>query len=72
MTDSHRLSEVTSKGKPVALMRALDEEQLALGRDPEFWKMIEARRKEKTITHEELMARLAKRDRLAKKIRKAA
>lgn len=48
---------VTRKGKPVALVlgvEGLDEEQLQLGSSEKFWKLIEARRRQKTISRREL------------------
>lgn len=41
----------------------LDEEQIELGSDPEFWKLIEARRAQKTISRAELERRLDEADR---------
>jgi hypothetical protein len=44
---------LTREGKPVALMVGLsemDQEQLELGSSDRFWKLITARRKEKTIS----------------------
>ena len=45
---------VTRKGKPVALIIGIDEEQLDLGRDDSFWKLIEDRRNQDTVGREEL------------------
>lgn len=45
---------VTRKGKPVALIIGIDEEQLDLGRDDSFWKLIEERRNQDTVGREEL------------------
>ncbi len=45
---------VTRKGKPVALIIGIDEEQLDLGRDDSFWKLIEERRSQDTVGREEL------------------
>ena len=48
---------VTRKGKPVALVlgvEGLDEEQLQLGSSDKFWKLIETRRRQKTISRREL------------------
>jgi len=48
---------VTRKGKPVALVlgvEGMDEEQLQLGSSEKFWKLIEARRRQKTISRREL------------------
>jgi antitoxin (DNA-binding transcriptional repressor) of toxin-antitoxin stability system len=60
---------VMRKGKPVALIvgtDGLDAEQWELCSSPKFWKLIEARRKQKTIPLEELERRLAERDRRAR------
>lgn len=43
---------VTRNGKPLVVMlgvKGKDLEQVELGLDPEFWKMIQRRRKQKTI-----------------------
>ncbi len=45
---------VTRKGKPVALIIGIDEEQLDLGRDDSSWKLIEERRNQDTVGREEL------------------
>ena len=48
---------VTRKGKPVALVlgvEGLDEKQLQLGSSEKFWKLIEARRRQKTVSRREL------------------
>jgi hypothetical protein len=47
--------------KPVALIvgvEGLDREQLELGSSDKFWRLIEARRNQKTITRAELERRL--------------
>ena len=52
---------ITRKGRPVALLvgvEGLDREQLALGSDARFWKLITERRKQKTISRAELEQRL--------------
>jgi antitoxin (DNA-binding transcriptional repressor) of toxin-antitoxin stability system len=52
---------VTRKGKPVALVvgvEGLDEEQLQLGSSDKFWTLIEARRKQKTMSRAELERRI--------------
>ena len=52
---------VTRKGKPVALVlgvEGLDEEQLQLGSSDKFWKLIAKRRKEKTLSREQLEGNL--------------
>jgi antitoxin (DNA-binding transcriptional repressor) of toxin-antitoxin stability system len=53
---------VTRNGKPIAVVvgvKGLDLEQVELGYSDEFWKMISERRRQKTITREELERRLA-------------
>jgi antitoxin (DNA-binding transcriptional repressor) of toxin-antitoxin stability system len=48
---------VTRKGKPVALVlgvEGMDEEQIQLGSSGKFWKLIEERRRQKTISRKEL------------------
>jgi len=48
---------VTRKGKPVALVlgvEGLDEKQLQLGSSKKFWKLIEERRRQKTVSRREL------------------
>ena len=53
---------VTREGKPVAIVvsiEGLDEEEIRLGSDPEFWRLIESRRAQKTISRAELERRLA-------------
>ena len=45
---------LTHNGQPVALVIGLDEEQRELGQDASFWKLIEARRCEKSISREAL------------------
>jgi len=48
---------ITRNGHPVALIigvEGLDEEQLQFGSSEKFWKLIEQRRKKKTITRIEL------------------
>jgi prevent-host-death family protein len=52
---------ITRRGQPAALIigvEGLDWEDIVLGSDPKFWAMIEARRKEKTISLDEMKARL--------------
>ena len=52
---------LTRKGKPVALVvgvEGLDEEQLQLGSSEKFWKLIETRRKQKTLSRTELEQRI--------------
>jgi len=45
---------ITRNGRPVALVIGIDQEQLELGQDAEFWKLIEERRGRKTIRRDEL------------------
>ena len=48
---------VTRKGKPVALVlgvEGLGEEQLQLGSSEKFWKLMEERRRQRTISRREL------------------
>ena len=57
----HERVVLTRKGKPVALVigvEGLDEEQLQLGSSEKFWTLIEARRKQKTISRAELERRI--------------
>lgn len=57
---------LTRRGKPIALVvgiKGMDLEQVELSLDPEFWKLIEERRKQPTITHEELLKQLDEWDR---------
>jgi antitoxin (DNA-binding transcriptional repressor) of toxin-antitoxin stability system len=52
---------LTKKGKPIALLvgvEGLDLEQIELGHSDEFWKLIRARRRQRTITRKELDKRL--------------
>ena len=54
----------TAVGKPAEQVFAelrlrMDEEQIRLGSDPEFWKLMEERRRQKTISREELERRLS-------------
>jgi hypothetical protein len=56
--------------KPVALIigvEGLDREQLDLGSSDTFWRLIESRRKEKTITRAELNRRLKRPTRVRRK-----
>jgi antitoxin (DNA-binding transcriptional repressor) of toxin-antitoxin stability system len=55
---------LTCKGKPVALLvgvEGLDLEQIELGHSDEFWNLIRARRRQRTMNRKELDARLAER-----------
>jgi antitoxin (DNA-binding transcriptional repressor) of toxin-antitoxin stability system len=52
---------LTRKGKPVALivgLEGMNMEQLEFGSSDKFWKLITTRRIQKTITREELEAKL--------------
>ena len=52
---------ITRKGKPIALLvgiEGMDDEQLALGSSDKFWKLIAKRRKEKTLSREQLEGNL--------------
>jgi hypothetical protein len=56
--------------KPVALIvgvEGLDREQLDLGSSDTFWRLIESRRKEKTVTRGELERRLKRSGRARRK-----
>lgn len=53
---------VLQRGRPVALVigvEGLDPEQLELGTSGKFWKLIEARRKQNTLTRERLEKKLS-------------
>ncbi|HEY4233291.1 MAG TPA: hypothetical protein VGM76_07680 [Lacipirellulaceae bacterium] len=53
---------LTQGGAPIALIvrvDGMDEEQIEFGSSADFWKMIQARRRETMITQEELERRLA-------------
>src|SRR6058998_4025785 len=53
----HEKIVITRNGKPVALVvgvAGLDAEQLELGSNPEFWKLITQRRRQRTITRAQL------------------
>jgi len=57
----HERVVLTRKGKPVVLVvgvEGLDEEQVQLGSSEKFWTLIEARRKQKTISRTELERRI--------------
>ena len=52
---------ITRKGKPIALVvgvEGLDKEQLQLSSSEKFWTLMEARRKQKTISRAELEQRI--------------
>lgn len=55
---------VTRHGKPAAVVigvEGLDWEDVVLSMSPSFWKMIERRRQEKTVSMEEMRKRLGRR-----------
>jgi hypothetical protein len=55
-SQSHRIV-LTRDGVPVALVvgvAGLDQEQIELGASGKFWKLVQARRKEKTMSRAEL------------------
>lgn len=57
---------VMRDGLPVALvvsLQDLDDEARETASDPEFWKMIDERRRQPTMTRDELERRLDERDR---------
>ena len=61
----HEEIVITRNGKPVALVvgvAGLDEEQLEFGSDPEFWKLITKRRRQRTITRAQLEERIGQSD----------
>jgi antitoxin (DNA-binding transcriptional repressor) of toxin-antitoxin stability system len=52
---------VTRAGKPIAIVvgiEGLDQEQLELASNSEFWQLIEQRRRQPTISRDELERRL--------------
>ena len=52
---------LTERGNPVVVLvgiRELDDEQIQLGLSDDFWKMIVERRKQPTISHDEMKRRL--------------
>ena len=56
---------VTRRGKPVALIvgvEGMDAEQLQLGSNHKFWKLIESRRQQKTLTRTALERKLSRKD----------
>jgi antitoxin (DNA-binding transcriptional repressor) of toxin-antitoxin stability system len=60
---------ITRKGKPVALIvgvAGLDDEQLELGSSDKFWKLITARRAERTMNRAELEQQISNRIRRKK------
>ncbi|MCI0332908.1 MAG: hypothetical protein L0228_06760, partial [Planctomycetes bacterium] len=53
---------VTQSGEPIALIvgvAGMDDEQIALGTSSEFWRMIQARRGQPTMSRSELEKRLS-------------
>lgn len=56
---------ITRNGKPVALIvgvEGMDKEQLELGSSDKFWRLIEQRRKQKTISRSELEKKIKSRN----------
>jgi len=54
---------LTEKGRPVVMLvgvDGLDLEQIELGQSDKFWKLIRERRRQKTISRNELEKRFAK------------
>jgi antitoxin (DNA-binding transcriptional repressor) of toxin-antitoxin stability system len=49
---------LTREGKPVALLIGLDEEQQDLGSSGEFWNLVTERRRQRTLSREELEQRV--------------
>ena len=61
----HEEIVITRNGKPVALVvgvAGLDEEQLEFGSNPEFWRLITKRRRQRTITRAQLEERIRQSD----------
>jgi prevent-host-death family protein len=57
----HERVLITKHGKPAALVIGVegqDLEDVLLSQDPEFWKLIEARRKQPTLSIKDVRARL--------------
>ncbi len=57
----HERLVVTRNGKPLAVVVGIenkDEEDLRLEASPEFWRMIEERRREPTVPFDEIKAEL--------------
>lgn len=55
VTEAQRERVIVMRGdKPVALVIGIDQEQLELGRDSSFWKLIAERRTQDTLSREEL------------------
>jgi antitoxin (DNA-binding transcriptional repressor) of toxin-antitoxin stability system len=58
----HERVVITQNGKPVALIvgvEGLDAEQLELGTSAEFWKLITQRRRQRTLTREQLEKKIS-------------
>ena len=58
---------LTRDGRPVAVvvgLAGLDDEQIALGVSDDFWRLIKARRQERSITRSELERRLSEADQI--------
>lgn len=54
---------ITRNGKPAAILIGVDGQQwesVILETDPGFWRMIKQRRKEPTLSYDELLSRLEK------------
>jgi antitoxin (DNA-binding transcriptional repressor) of toxin-antitoxin stability system len=65
---------ITRNGKPVALIvgvEGMDKEQLQLGSSDKFWKLVEKRRKDKTVSRAELEQRLKKNGNRGRRQKKA-
>lgn len=61
----HERMVITRNGKPVALIvgvEGMDEEQLQFGSSDKFWRLIEQRRKQKTISRAELEKKIKSRN----------
>jgi prevent-host-death family protein len=64
---------ITKHGKPAALVIGVegqDIEDVLLSQDPDFWKLIEARRKQPTLSMAEVRARLGGTPKPARRRRK--
>jgi len=61
-----------TKSKYNWAMKGMDKEQIELGSSPEFWKLIETRRKEKTISRAQLERNLKRADSVRNKVSKRA
>jgi antitoxin (DNA-binding transcriptional repressor) of toxin-antitoxin stability system len=66
---------ITRNGKPVALIvgvEGMDKEQLQLGSSDKFWRLIEQRRKQKTISRFELEKKIKSRNSVRRKQKKSS